>query len=646
MIKLRGISLHRGVKVLCENANLEIFAGQKVAIIGPNGCGKSSMFAMFNGDLSPDIGEFSITKHWKTVSISQYIDNTDRTTLDYVIDGDIELRAVEQALIKAEQSNNGNEIANLHTKLNELGAYDVRARAATILAGLSFSESDLRRKVADFSGGWQMRLNLARALLCPSDLLLLDEPTNHLDLDAVLWLQDYLQNYKGTLLLISHDQAFIDACANIIVSFENKALFSYTGNFSSFQKQRAERLLLVQKQYEKQEQKKAHLNDFIRRFKAKASKAKQAQSRVKQLEKMEDLLPIHQASGFSFEFRQPDKLPNPLVHMEEIKIGYGKTVILSDVQFNLVPGSRIGLLGRNGAGKSTFIKLLAEELKPLDGIYTTSSGLQIGYFAQHQVSALNLQNSAFDHLLTLDRSLSDQQIRDYLGGFGFHGEEALKKVEPMSGGEKARLVLALVVYTKPNLLLLDEPTNHLDMQMREAIAYALQSFEGAMIIVSHDRFLLEAVCDDFYLVDAGIVAAFKGDLNDYQKWMLASKKQLASEQSGQTNNSPDTSKQSLDKKAKKRLEAEFRQSTKSFRDTIARSEKKMAQLNTALQRIEEDMLDTSLYEETNKARLTAIINEQAEAKSELEELEMAWLDSQESLEAAQQQFDDDLTKAS
>lgn len=645
MIKLQNLGLQRGVKTLVQDANIEIYTGQKVAVIGPNGCGKSSLFSLLLGQITADAGDCNVSKNWQIVAIAQYIDDTSRSIVDYVIDGDTHLRNIEKLLAAAEKNNHGEEIARLHEQLAHAGAYDVKSRAATILSGLGFAESDLNRPVASFSGGWQMRLNLARALLCPSDLLLLDEPTNHLDLDAVIWLQDFLQQYNGTLLLISHDQAFIDACANVIVSFESCKLMRYTGNYTSFQKQKAERLMLLQKQYEKQQQKRQHLNAFITRFKAKASKAKQAQSRVKQLEKMEALLPIQQENEFSFEFREPEKLPNPLINMEEVQLGYGEKVILSNIHLNLVPGSRIGLLGRNGAGKSTFIKLLANELGPMQGRYTISTGLQIGYFAQHQVQALDPQSSAVEHLFQIDKSLNDQQIRDYLGGFGFQGDEALKKVEPMSGGEKARLVLALIVYTKPNLLLLDEPTNHLDMNMREALAYALQAFDGAMVIVSHDRYLLESVCDDFYLVDDGKVSAFSGDLFDYQKWLFSNKVDKKTARDGAIQTASLQNKSNvIDRKTTKRLQANFRQATKPFRDTISSSEKIMAKLQEELASIETQMLDTSLYEAENKDLLAETIAKQVASKNKLEEIEMDWLAAQEKLEEAQTEFDNELKK--
>nr|WP_136250858.1 ATP-binding cassette domain-containing protein [Ningiella ruwaisensis] len=647
MIKLIDLSLHRGVKPLIEHANLDIFPGQKVAIIGRNGCGKSSLFAMLLGQISPDTGECHIPKNWQVVAVAQSIGDTQCTALEYVIAGDRELQTLNAQLEKAEAKADGHDIAILHDKLAQAGAYDVNARAATILAGLGFSEAAMAKEVHAFSGGWQMRLNLARALLCPSDLLLLDEPTNHLDLDAVLWLENWLSQYRGTLLLISHDKAFIDACATHIVSFENKQLHQYTGAYSAYEKQRALRIKLAESEYEKQQKKREHLTAFITRFKAKASKAKQAQSRVKQLEKMQDILPVHQSSGFSFEFKAPDKLPNPLIKMEEVKIGYEQgSPILGSVHLNLVPGSRIGLLGKNGAGKSTLIKLLSGSLTPLDGEYMCSPGLNIGYFAQHQVDALDMSASPFSHIQRLDTRMTEQEVRNYLGGFGFHGDDALAPVKPMSGGEKARLVLAMLVFLKPNLLLLDEPTNHLDIEMRQALNFALQSFEGAIVLVSHDRYLLESVCDEFYLVDNGKVDVFSGDLDDYKKWMLSANSAQSREAMSSDKGASSSSRQitqatkMLDRKEQKRREAEFRQQTKTFRDTIKSEEVRIEKLTNKKNELEAKMGDPSLYDAENKAKLTALIQEQSEINKQLEEAEMNWLDAQEQLEHAQQKFDE------
>ncbi|MBT1451427.1 ATP-binding cassette domain-containing protein [Glaciecola sp. XM2] len=649
MIRLQDLSLFRGIKPLLENVSLDIFSGQKVAIIGRNGCGKSSLFAMLLGEFAPDAGSCEWPKGWQVVSVAQNIPQSDLNALEYVVAGDARLAHLNARLLEAEKAQDGHLIASLHDELAQAGAYDIEARAATILAGLGFTEDKLREPLHAFSGGWQMRLNLARALLCPSDLLLLDEPTNHLDLDAVIWLESWLQQYSGTLLLISHDKTFIDNCANQILSFENKALMSYTGGYSAYEKQRALRIKLAASEYEKQQKKREHLTSFITRFKAKASKAKQAQSRVKQLEKMQDILPLHQASGFSFEFKPPKKLPNPLIKMEEVQLGYGQTPILNKVHLNLVPGSRIGLLGKNGAGKSTLIKLMSGALAPLAGEYMTSAGLHIGYFAQHQVDALDMQASPFDHIQRLNSTMTEQAVRDYLGGFGFHGDDALAKVAPMSGGEKARLVLAILVYQQPNLLLLDEPTNHLDIEMRQALNYALQSFEGAIVLVSHDRYLLASVCDDYYLVDDGQVKAFAGDLDDYRKWMLANSAGAAKPQDTQTMPSSSASSSSttptIDKRVLKRLEAEFRQQTKAFRDEIKRQETLMSSLSEQQQSIESKMSDASLYEASNKAVLTELIAKQAQVKGDLEEAEMQWLDAQESLEQAQAQFDQQLEAA-
>jgi ATP-binding cassette subfamily F protein 3 len=631
MIQFSDVSLMRGSKVLLRDANATVYPGHKAGLIGANGCGKSTLFALIKGELHTEQGDFNIPKNWQIVSVAQETPAVERSALDYVIDGDKQYRKLQSQLVAAEQAHNGEQIAHLHGLLEHVGAYDIDARAATILAGLGFANDVMKNPVSAFSGGWRMRLNLAQALLCHSDLLLLDEPTNHLDLDAVIWLEKWLQRYTGTLMLISHDKSFLDSTVNEIISVEQQQLVSYTGNYDAYEKQRAERLRLQSLQYSKQQDQIAHLESFINRFGAKASKAKQAQSRVKQLAKMETLLPVMAASEFSFEFFTPPKLPNPLIKMEQVKVGYGDTIILEKLHLNLVPGSRIGLLGKNGAGKSTLIKLLAGEKSPMEGLYETSAGLRIGYFAQHQLEFLRGDDSAIAHMQRLDKKATEQSLRDYLGGFGFRGDNALSKVAPMSGGEKARLVLALTVYQKPNLLLLDEPTNHLDLDMRHALNIALQGFEGAMVLVSHDRFLLTSVCDDFYLVDSKQVQAFDGDLDDYKDWILKGDKGTAAV-SDKTSVKPD-------RKNTKRLEAEFRQATKPIRKSIEKYEKTMANAQKKLAALEQQLGDTELYNAENKTQLKQVLAEQANNKSTLEEAEMYWLEAQEELEIKQKEFD-------
>jgi ATP-binding cassette subfamily F protein 3 len=631
MIQFSDVSLMRGSKVLLRDANAVVYPGHKAGLIGANGCGKSTLFALIKGEMHTEQGNFNIPKNWQIVSVAQETPAVERSALDYVIDGDKQYRKLQAQLADAEQDHNGEQIAHLHGLLDLVGAYDIDARAATILAGLGFANDVMKNPVSAFSGGWRMRLNLAQALLCHSDLLLLDEPTNHLDLDAVIWLEKWLQRYTGTLMLISHDKSFLDSTVNEIISVESQQLVSYTGNYDAYEKQRAERLRLQSLQYSKQQDQIAHLESFINRFGAKASKAKQAQSRVKQLAKMENLLPVMAASEFSFKFFTPPKLPNPLIKMEQVKVGYGDTIILEKLHLNLVPGSRIGLLGKNGAGKSTLIKLLAGEISPIEGLYETSAGLRIGYFAQHQLEFLRGDDSPIAHMQRLDKKATEQSLRDYLGGFGFRGDNALSKVAPMSGGEKARLVLALTVYQKPNLLLLDEPTNHLDLDMRHALNIALQGFEGAMVLISHDRFLLTSVCDDFYLVDSKQVQAFDGDLDDYKDWILKGDKGISAE-SDKTSVKPD-------RKNIKRLEAQFRQATKPIRKAIENYEKVMADSHKKLQVLEVQLSDTEIYSAENKPQLKLILVEQAKLKSSLEDTEMQWLDFQEQLEIKQQEFE-------
>jgi ATP-binding cassette subfamily F protein 3 len=643
MIKLSNVSLLRGRKVLLEEASAQVFPGHKVALIGSNGCGKSSLFALLRKELSVDAGDCSLPSDWRIVSVAQETPATDRTAIEYVIDGDKHLRNLQQQLANAEQLEDGVAIGQIHGQLDQAGAYDVESRAATILSGLGFTNVQLSSPVSDFSGGWRMRLNLAQALLCPSDLLLLDEPTNHLDLDAVIWLEKWLQRYDGTLLLISHDKAFIDNTVAQIVSVEQQKLVTYTGNYSAYETQRAERIRLQNLEYDKQQQKVAHLNSFITRFKAKASKAKQAQSRIKQLEKMETLMPAHMASPFSFSFAPPVALPNPLVQMEKVQLGYDERIVLQQVKLNLVPGSRIGLLGRNGQGKSTLIKLLAGVHAPKQGIFNTAKGLKIGYFAQHQLETLDANATPLLHLQRLDEKATEQQLRDYLGGFGFNGDEALSLVAPMSGGEKARLVLALIVYQKPNLLLLDEPTNHLDLEMRHALNIALQGFEGAMVLVSHDRFLLSSVCEDFYLVDSGAVEPFSGDLDDYRDWIL---KQQAAEKARANNDAKEESAQfdnkperKVDKKEEKRRAAEFRQKIAPLKKAIEKHEKAMEKCASLLAELETSLADTDLYSDDRKSELMLLLDKQATLTQQLEEEETAWLDAQEEIEKEREEFE-------
>lgn len=633
MIQLKQVSIQRGTKSLLEKADVEIFAANKVAIIGPNGCGKSSLFAALQSQLQVDDGEITMPKEWRIVAVEQEVNAGNTVALDYVISGDKTLTDLRQRLENSEAMS-GEQIADLHDQLAVHGHYDAESRAAIILSGLRFTEQNMRLPVNHFSGGWQMRLNLARALFCPSDLLLLDEPTNHLDLDAIIWLEEWLKTYQGTLILISHDQSFIDATVTSVVSFEERCLCKYTGGYSSYEKQRAQKIRLAAAEHAKQQQKRQHLESFITRFKAKASKAKQAQSRVKQLQKMQEILPLRQQSSFSFEFLSPEKLPNPLIRMEDLRLGYDDKSILNDVQFNLVPGSRIGLLGKNGAGKSTFMKFLAGKLEPLQGQVAASAGLSIGYFTQYQIDTLRFDDSPLMHIQRLTPSATEQSIRDYLGGFGFHGDQAIESVENMSGGEKARVVLAILVWQRPNLLLLDEPTNHLDISVRQALTFALQSFEGALVLVSHDRYLLESVCDDFYLVDDGQLQPFAGDLEDYKTWILKSDNVNKTEKVAQAQSPV------VDRKAEKRQAAELRQKLSPYKKELQRIEKQMNKANEALESIESELADEKIYLAENKDTLKQRLHEQKELKQQAALFEEQWIELVEEIEQIENQLVD------
>lgn len=637
MITFSDIQLLRGGKALLDNASATIHPGNKVGLVGKNGCGKSTLFALLKDELTIDAGSFSQPSHWELAWVAQETPALERSAIEYVIDGDREYRNLEYKLEQAEQSNQGTLAAELHGKIETIGGYTIRSRASELLDGLGFSQEQMSWNLTQFSGGWRMRLNLAQALLCRSDLLLLDEPTNHLDLDAVMWLEKWLQNYPGTLVLISHDRDFLDPIVNRIIHIENQQLNEYTGNYSSFEDQRAQKLVLQQAMYQKQQKQIAHMQSYIDRFRYKASKARQAQSRIKALEKMEKVLPAQYDNPFSFSFREPAALPNPILRMEDVSAGYGNKLILNKIQLNLVPGSRIGLLGRNGAGKSTLIKLLSGELKAQGGEFHYSQGVKIGYFAQHQLETLHPEESPLQHMMQIAPSHTEQQLRDYLGSFGFIGDKALEKVAPFSGGEKARLVLALIVWQKPNLLLLDEPTNHLDLDMRQALTLALQTFEGAMVIVSHDRFLLRATTDDLYLVHDQQVVPFNQDLAGYYKWLTEQQKLSKKESQPKVSDKP-TTNSAANRKEQKRKEAEFRKQTAPIRKTLTKLESEMDRLNDMLTVAEQQLSDTSLYEAENKAKLTEVLELQASSKSQLEEVEVEWMSLQENLELMEQEF--------
>ncbi|WP_313572770.1 ABC transporter ATP-binding protein [Pseudescherichia sp.] len=628
MIVFSSLQIRRGVRVLLDNATATINPGQKVGLVGKNGCGKSTLLALLKNELTADGGSFTYPANWQLAWVNQETPALNEPAIDYVIDGDREYRQLEAQLNDANERNDGHAIATVHGKLDAIDAWTIRSRAASLLHGLGFSTEQLERPVSDFSGGWRMRLNLAQALVCRSDLLLLDEPTNHLDLDAVIWLERWLKSYQGTLILISHDRDFLDPVVDKIIHIEQQNMFEYTGNYSSFERQRATRLAQQQATYESQQQRVAHLQSFIDRFKAKASKAKQAQSRVKMLERMELIAPAHVDNPFHFSFRAPESLPNPLLKMEKVSAGYGDRTILNSIKLNLVPGSRIGLLGRNGAGKSTLIKLLAGELAPTGGDIGLAKGIKLGYFAQHQLEFLRADESPLQHMARLAPQEAEQKLRDYLGGFGFQGDKVTENTERFSGGEKARLVLALIVWQRPNLLLLDEPTNHLDLDMRQALTEALIEFEGALVVVSHDRHLIRSTTDDLYLVHDGKVEPFDGDLEDYQQWLSDVQKQenQPAEAAKENGNSAQA------RKDQKRREAELRTQTQPLRKEIARLEKEMEKLNAQLAKAEEKLGDSGLYDQSRKAELTECLQAQASAKSGLEACEMAWLEAQEQLE--------------
>jgi ATP-binding cassette, subfamily F, member 3 len=601
VIRFSNVSLRRGAKLLLEAADLSISPGERLGLIGANGSGKTSLFALLRGELHTDKGEVDFPAHWRLAHVAQETPALDRAALDYAIDGDTHLRRLEAELAETED---GLRMAELHGALADADAYTVRSRAEQLLVGLGFKEHELGLPLSSFSGGWRMRLNLAQALMCPSELLLLDEPANHLDLDAIIWLEEWLKRYPGTLMVVSHDRDFLDAVVTAVAHIDQRKLRRYSGNYSAFEESRAQSLVLAAAQIEKQQRERAHLQSFIDRFRAKATKARQAQSRMKMLAKMEDLAPLHVAAPFSFEFREPLRAPNPLLVLEDVQAGYADKRVLSGISLSLQSEQRIGLLGVNGAGKSTFIKTIAGAIPPLGGSFVSNKGLAIGYFAQHQVEMLRDDQSALWHLVRLAPDTREQELRNYLGGFNFPGDMATSAIEHFSGGEKARLALALIVWQRPNLLLLDEPTNHLDLETREALTVALAQFEGTLVLVSHDRHLLRATTDQLLIVAEGRVQPFDGDLDDYRESLL------------KTRVEPAPAKPEPRKSAPRK--------NKSVETRIKRLEELMARLNARKSEIESKLAEPAAYQDPEACK--ALLLDQAYVGKELAQVESEWLE--------------------
>ncbi|WP_124948888.1 ATP-binding cassette domain-containing protein [Sulfuriferula thiophila] len=624
MIRFTQLTLARAAKVLIEQANLQIHPGQKIGLTGANGCGKSSLFALLLGELHPESGELSLPDTWVIAHVSQDTPALQQPALEFAMDGDKRLRAIEHELEQATAANDGHRVGELHAQLGEIDGYSARARAAELLHGLGFSDTDFAKPVADFSGGWRVRLNLAQALMSRSDLLLLDEPTNHLDLDAVLWLEGWLKSYPGTLLLISHDRDFLDAVTTHIAHIENRGIKLYSGSYSDFERQRAAHLAVQQAMFDKQQRERAHLESFIERFRAKATKARQAQSRIKALARMEDISAAHVDSPFSFTFRDPVSAPDPLLDIRHASVGYGAQPLLTDINLAVRSGERIGLLGRNGAGKSTLIKLLAGEIQPFSGTRSEGKGLAIGYFAQHQLEQLRPDESPLQHMLRLSPDTREQELRDFLGTFDFRNDAAMSPCGPFSGGEKSRLALALLIWQRPNLLLLDEPTNHLDMDMRHALNLALQGYQGGVVLVSHDRSLLSTTCDSFMIVADGKAQVFDGDLNDYRDWLNQQRLQEASV-------NPDK----LERRQQREQSAQERQARLAQRRPIVKELEKLDQQLPKWQAekttLDQQLADTTLYEVAQRDKLQTLLKRQGELGNMIDEAEERWLNLHETL---------------
>ena len=624
MINARSLTLRRGTRVLFEDASFTLNKGDRIGITGANGAGKSSFFELILGRLHADGGELTLPPGLEIAHVAQETPAVECTALDYVLDGDRELRAVQAALTEAERAGDGLELAHLHAQYGQIGGYEAHARAARLLNGLGFAPGQEVRRVSEFSGGWRVRLNVAQALMCRSDVLLLDEPTNHLDLDAVIWLQEWLSGYPGTLLLVSHDRDFLDDLATHILHIEHGRVTLHTGNYSAFETRRAEQLAQQQASWQRQQRELQRIQGFIDRFRAQATKARQVQSRVKALDRMSLIAQAQADSPLEFSFQQPEKSPSPLLKLDGAAAGYGQHPIIEGVELTINPGDRIGLLGPNGAGKSTFVKLLSGILPAINGERLPAQDLKIGYFAQHQLEQLNPEESALRHLQRLDARALEKDLRNYLGGFGFRGDQALEPIAPFSGGEKSRLVLAMLIYQRPNLLLLDEPTNHLDLQTRDALSLALQDYEGALVVVSHDRYLLRTVADDLWLVARGRVERFDGDLEDYRRWLNEHRQQS---EAAKPANEPGGKQQ-------RRGEADRRRQIKPLMTAVDRAEQAMNQWLEKRRVIEAQLADADLYQAAGKDRLDQLLAERARIEASIHEAENRWLEATEALEAA------------
>ncbi len=639
MISFSDLCIMRGSRVLVEGATASIYPGQKVGVIGRNGCGKSSLFAVLKGELTPENGSFSIPKDLSIASVSQQTPALSESALDYVIDGDKNLRELQRKRQQAEADGDGNKIALLEEQLGFAGVWTIKSRAEELLHGLSFSDEEMTKSVSEFSGGWRMRLNLAQALIQNSQLLLLDEPTNHLDLDTIIFLESYLKNFRGTILCISHDRDFLDTFCSHIMHFEGQRLVLYTGNYSDYERLHAERIRNEKANRRKEEAAIAHMQAFVDKFRYKATKAKQAQSLIKAIDRIKLTAVTQEDSPFSFSFPEPERTVDVIADFKELDCGYAENqIIINKINQMLIAGDRIGLLGRNGQGKSTFIKTLCQILPPIHGSVTLGKGIKIGYFAQHEMEQLREDLSPIDHLRLIDKNARENDLRTFLGAFAFSGDKASASVKTMSGGEQARLALALIAYQKPNLLLLDEPTNHLDLEMREALTVALASYPGALILVSHDRYLMEAIASKFWLVDDGALKEFDGDLNDYRDYL--EKKNLEyreklKEKSDSENKAEDDKKTAKNSgfktKEQKRADAEFRATLKPLKASIEKLEKELEKLRKELQEIDEILADSSIYQ-NDKEKVEELLKNRAECAERIDSAEMEWLEKQEELD--------------